>query len=294
MTNTPPDAQAEAPPTTKKSSDLLPRVITSVIGVPALIYLAFMAPPLAFGVLIGAAVFIGSWEFITMTMGRGHRPVQLMTCLSAVAVFASMYFTGDKEGPSGLAVVFALVLGMLLQFLTHLFSYKDLSKVSAHIGYGAVALIYCGVMPATIALLHRDGGDLGGVWVMMAFAVVWGSDTGAYFVGRAFGKHKLAPRVSPKKSIEGAVGGLLSSVAAVFIFKYAGWLPDLTIAQVFLIAVPGNILGQVGDLCESLIKRAHDVKDSGVIIYGHGGLLDRIDSVLFAVPWIYFVYRFLI
>ena len=86
----------------------------------------------------------------------------------------------------------------------------------------------------------------------------------------------------------------MSSIIAVLIFKYAGVLPDLTIAQVFLIAVPGNVLGQVGDLCESLIKRAHGVKDSGVIVYGHGGLLDRIDSVLFAVPWIYFVHRFLI
>jgi len=140
--------------------------------------------------------------------------------------------------------------------------------------------------------LQRDGGEDGGYWILMAFAVVWGSDTGAYFSGRAFGKHKLAPRVSPKKTVEGAVGGLLASVTAVVIFKLTA-LPELAWWQVFALAVPANILGQTGDLCESLIKRAHGVKDSGIIIYGHGGMLDRIDALIFALPWFYFFQHYL-
>jgi phosphatidate cytidylyltransferase len=160
------------------------------------------------------------------------------------------------------------------------------------VGGGALALFYCAVLPTMLATLFRDAGEQGPAWVLMAMAVVWGSDTGAYFVGRAVGKHKLSRRVSPKKTIEGAVGGMLASIAAVFVFKYT-LLEDLALWQVFAIAVPANVLGQIGDLCESVIKRAHGVKDSGVIIYGHGGLLDRIDALIFAIPWFYFFFLYL-
>jgi phosphatidate cytidylyltransferase len=97
--------------------------------------------------------------------------------------------------------------------------------------------------------------------------------------------------VSPKKTVEGAVGGLVASILAVVLFKVAGWVP-LAWWQVFALAIPANLLGQVGDLCESVIKRAHDIKDSGVIIYGHGGILDRADALIFAAPWFYAFHKY--
>ena len=132
----------------------------------------------------------------------------------------------------------------------------------------------------------------GGTWVVLSMALAWGSDTGGYFAGRAFGKHKLYPSVSPNKTIEGALGGVVTSVLftlgfdALFVATSEAWV-SLELWQVFLIAIPGNLLAQTGDLCESLIKRAHGVKDSGTIIYGHGGMLDRIDALIFASPWFY-------
>jgi phosphatidate cytidylyltransferase len=121
--------------------------------------------------------------------------------------------------------------------------------------------------------------------------IVWSGDTGAYFAGKAFGKHKLYEAVSPNKTIEGSLGGIAASIGVAFLFNYlfafdSRWIP-LEAWQVLLLAIPANLLGQLGDLCESIIKRAHDVKDSGTIIPGHGGMLDRIDGLIFASPWVY-------
>lgn len=294
---TPPDGQegsgaSEAPQAeAKKKSDLVPRVITAVIGIPALLAILFLAPSWAWMIVIALAMVISAWEYTTITLGSERRPAQVAAALGALAVGGSMYWTGSTAaGPNGLAVCGAMLLGVFVVFFASLFTYKDLDKVTLEIGSGAMCMLYCGAMPATMALLHRDAGDQGGVWVALAMALVWGSDAGAYFVGRAIGKHKLAPRVSPKKSIEGAVGGLVSSVLIVIGFNL-GLDLGLSWGIVALLAIPANVLGQLGDLCESLLKRAHGVKDSGTIIYGHGGLLDRIDAVLFAVPWVYGVYR---
>ena len=121
-------------------------------------------------------------------------------------------------------------------------------------------------------------------WILYVLAVVWGGDTAAYFAGRAFGKHKLHPKVSPKKTIEGAVGGIAGSVGLGFLMVV---LLDLPLApwKVAVFAAVGGALGQLGDLTESLIKRACGVKDSGTLLPGHGGMLDRVDGVIFAFPF---------
>ncbi len=285
---------AAAPPPEKKKSDLGPRLITSAIGVPVILWLLFWAPPAGFAILIGAAVVVATWEFLSMVTAGTNRVAQVITCVCALALFAVLLLRSTPTTPpDGYEVMVTLAFSGLAIFITYLFTYRDLDKVSLHIGTSGMALIYCAVMPTTLALLFRDGGDKGGLWVTMCMAVVWGSDTGAYFTGRAFGKHKLASRVSPKKTVEGAVGGLLTSIAVVLMFKFTPLMPELELWQVFALAVPANFLGQIGDLCESLIKRAHGVKDSGVIIYGHGGLLDRIDALIFAAPWFYVFQRYI-
>jgi phosphatidate cytidylyltransferase len=122
--------------------------------------------------------------------------------------------------------------------------------------------------------------------LLLLFLVVWLGDTGAYFAGRALGRHKLYPAVSPKKTVEGAVGGLAGSVAGAFIARL--WLlPAMTPAECVVLGAAGAFLEQVGDLCESLLKRSAGVKDSGSVLPGHGGMLDRVDGVLFAAPLIY-------
>jgi phosphatidate cytidylyltransferase len=128
--------------------------------------------------------------------------------------------------------------------------------------------------------------------VLLAVAVTFGNDTGAYFAGRALGRHKLYPAVSPSKTVEGAVGGLVASVAVMVLARAtaAHWL---TWADCLLVAVPAAVIGPIGDLTESLIKRAAGVKDSGKLLPGHGGMLDRIDALLFVSAWIYVYVRYL-
>jgi phosphatidate cytidylyltransferase len=135
--------------------------------------------------------------------------------------------------------------------------------------------------------LHGLGG-LGPRLLLFALVIIWASDTVAYFVGRAIGKHPFAPDLSPKKTWEGAIAGLLGSLLVAVIF--AKWLPA-TLPQLLLMAGIGNVAGQIGDLLESAYKRSAGVKDSGGLLPGHGGMLDRIDALILAIPvvWYYWL-----
>lgn len=270
-----------------KKSDLLPRVITAVVAIPLLFAIIFLAPPIATFVLLLVAGAIGVWEFCDMIFGEQHTGGKVVATALAPAPAATMYFA-----PAWF--IFAIVGSAMALFIYFLFAYREQREVSHQITASITGILYAAVMLMMLGLLHRDAGDAGPYWFLLALVVTWSSDTGAYFSGKAFGSRKLYEAVSPNKSVEGAVGGLLASVGAAFLCNYlfgfdAAWTP-IEPWQVVLLAVPANILGQIGDLAASLIKRAHDIKDSGVIIYGHGGILDRIDALIFAAPWFYIFY----
>lgn len=276
-------------------SDLAPRLLTAAVALPVLLYIIFAAPAW-FGPLVVFATATSAWEYCNIVYGEKHKPGVWFVTVLAAALMATMYWRPDF-------VLAALSVCGLLVFLFFLFLYKNQRDASLQIGASITALIYGVVMFGTIGLLYRDAGPAGPLWLVMVLCIVWISDTGAYFTGRAIGKHKLYPAVSPNKSVEGAVGGFVCSIVAALGLNVAfgpmiegstlfsatlglDW-PELSTWQVLLVAVPANILAQCGDLAESLIKRAHDVKDSGTIIYGHGGMLDRIDALIFASPWVY-------
>ena len=161
----------------------------------------------------------------------------------------------------------------------------DLAGAGARLGLAGFGVVYLGVLPAALALVHRDAPN-GPIWVCVAIAVTFGNDTGAYFAGRAFGRHKLYPRISPAKTVEGAVGGLVAGVG-VMLLGHATVAPMLTVADCLLVAAPAAVLGPIGDLVESMIKRSVGAKDSGKLLPGHGGMLDRIDALLFVSAWTY-------
>ena len=118
----------------------------------------------------------------------------------------------------------------------------------------------------------------------------WSNDTAAYFAGRAFGKHKLYERISPKKTWEGFIGGALGStcVTVAFVMGCNHWMPSLTYVDALWIGIPAAVLAPLGDLVESLLKRSYNIKDSGGVLPGHGGLLDRVDAVYYVAPWVLF------
>jgi phosphatidate cytidylyltransferase len=148
--------------------------------------------------------------------------------------------------------------------------------------------LYLAFLPLFLPMLHspQDGSR----WAILALLVVWVTDSGAYFAGKRFGRVKLYPVISPKKTREGALGGLLCAVFVAALYKLLA-LPSLSWGGVFLIPLFVSPVSQVGDLCESFVKRVYAVKDSGSILPGHGGFMDRFDGVIFSLPVMYFCYR---
>lgn len=288
----------------EKKSDLAPRLITAAVAIPILLYIIFVAPKWGFFALLVWAGATSVWEYCSITYGDTNRGGKVATTIVGIGAFSTLYWSPES-------FIFALCGATIAIFLYFLFRYQDQKTVSHEIGASVTGLVYGAILVGTLALLNRDAGTAGPFWILLSLALVWISDTGAYFSGRAFGKRKLYEAVSPNKSVEGAIGGFLSTLAIAFgfnaLFSLASdgvqtqllgmsflsvdlsWTP-LTPVQVLILAIPANILAQIGDLAESLIKRAHGVKDSGTIVYGHGGILDRIDALIFAAPWVYYCF----
>jgi len=181
------------------------------------------------------------------------------------------------------AIVFLLLAFFFLARL------PELAEVMRRLGWFACGLIYLPILLGHLIPLRMlaDGKK----WIFMVLIAVMLCDSMAYFVGRKLGRRKLYPAVSPNKSIEGAIGGLVGSVVGV-LFSASFFLPVIGWADGILIGLLLGVFGQVGDLFESLLKRACQVKDSGSLIPGHGGLLDRLDSLLFAFPLVYYIARY--
>ena len=178
-------------------------------------------------------------------------------------------------------LLLALTLSIITFGLVFLFTFRDIKAVA-----GEVALLFMGFLYVPLLLGHLlllRGLPMGVQWLFLLSLIVMAGDTGAYYVGCNFGRKKLYPAVSPNKSVEGALGGLAGSIIGAFVAK-ASFFSSLTVGDCLATALLLGTLGQLGDLFESLLKRSFGVKDSGAILPGHGGVLDRLDSILFAAP----------
>jgi phosphatidate cytidylyltransferase len=176
----------------------------------------------------------------------------------------------------------------IASFIFYLFRYREMETVATRVAAMIAGVVYVAVLLTFVALLKKRGAD-GGAWVFITLTVTWFSDTGAYFAGRFIGPlwpAKLYPAVSPKKTVIGGIGGMAASFGALALAK-AWYLPTLSWVDCALVAIPANVLGQLGDLAESLLKRSVGVKDSGSLLPGHGGMLDRIDALLFTAPYVF-------
>lgn len=211
----------------------------------------------------------------------------------AFAIFSFAIFLSTALGESIHSLVALSLSGafFLAMALMSVRTNDDLPSAIHVQGLGLMGFFYCGLFPGLATRLLQLNET--GLWLFALLAIVFSGDTMAYLVGRAFGKHKLLEAVSPKKTIEGSLGGLLGSGIAgailAWIFVQDASLPDM----VFMALVTGAF-AQLGDLFESLLKRVAEVKDSGAIMPGHGGVLDRLDGVIFAAPIFYILVRFLL
>jgi phosphatidate cytidylyltransferase len=276
--------------------NLAQRFLVAVVAVPILLVILHYHRPEPTWGLIFVASLLAMREFFGMTLPAEDRRAALV--LGAIATAAFYWLDPVALGTTWSSAPAALVrlsieggalAGAFVVVgagLYYLFRFRDIPSVAGRYASTITGIVYCGFLATYLSKLKLVDPNHGGDTVLIVLLVAWLADTGGYFAGRFLGKSKLYEAVSPKKTWAGAYGGIAGSIVGVLVLKlfFATWL---TWVDVFALAIPGGILGQLGDLAESLIKRSVGVKDSGALLPGHGGILDRIDAVLFIAPYVY-------
>ncbi len=261
------------------------RIFTAAVAVPPFLFIVWQGGHW-FAVLVGLAAGMGAWELGRMAERGGQRTVPAVAALSAAALAVSYYFAPENmEGAAVLLASLAVSAAIAMPFV---------HRLRAPLGSGMATVCIVLVVGGTLfhASLLREfdsvTGDSGRSWIFFLLGVTFATDTAAYFVGRAVGSRPLAPNVSPNKTWEGAIGGFLGAVVCGVLLNTAlGLDADMRVAAIGS-AILG-VCGQLGDLFESKLKRMAGVKDSGTLFPGHGGVLDRMDSLMWNVVVLYYM-----
>jgi phosphatidate cytidylyltransferase len=267
-------------------SNLAVRLGTAVVGVPVILGLVYAAPPWAFYLLVLGVSLVGAHELLTMTHAH-DRVAQFADVFLSAAASVTVYLRSDDPNAL-LAVIVAVPLAGLLFTLARPRAIETAALRAFALGVGPLLV----VVPLTLlAVMRRTSGGAGSGAVVLALGLAWFADTGAYFAGRFLGRHKLYEVVSPKKTLEGAIGGLVASVVWAILGTIGYLRGALPLWHAVALGVVAGVLGQAGDLGESLLKRSTGVKDSGTIVPGHGGVLDRVDALLMTTVVVFFYSR---
>jgi phosphatidate cytidylyltransferase len=271
------------------SANLTRRIVTSVLFLPVLVYIAGEGG-IYYLILIEMGIGIGTYEFFGMLEARKLAPYKTLGTFCALLLGLTAY---HQSSLFTYLILTILLLALSISELSRCKNEQAINNISATI-FGAM---YVGWLMSHLVLLRElpfamdQPYSSGTGYALLPFVLTWSCDSVAYFFGTKFGKHKLMPRISPGKSWEGAVAGGCAAVIAAFVYQqwYAHFLSwfDCVVLGAFT-----GVLAQVGDLVESLLKRDAEVKDVSATIPGHGGVLDRFDSLLFTAPMMYYYLRF--
>jgi phosphatidate cytidylyltransferase len=297
---------------------LLKRIVTAVVLIPIVLALILRAPVPVLAIVAGIVTLLTIHEFLKLTESYGVQPMVWPTHLFAGLFFVLLAVSGGSDTPLLSTDKFLVVLAFTAAIVPFVFLTRAMRGADLRAGYpaaaaSAFAFAYIALPMGMLVQLRQQWA--GAFYVLYLFLVVWAGDIFAYFVGKSIGRHLMSPRISPKKTWEGAVASVMASVAVGWLlFHYATPISSVllqagliqrrdglfgleqpAIAPIILLTVILNLAAQLGDLVESLIKRGAGVKDSGAILPGHGGMLDRIDALLFAAPvlWYYAAWRVL-
>jgi phosphatidate cytidylyltransferase len=282
------------------------RVLTAVVLVPVVLLVVFKAPLWLFALAVAAIIILALHEYLGIAEAAGLKPFKWLTYIMGLLPFVLRWISGwpverqyNKISfdllflPNWLIVFLAsaVVFGVPLVFR------KDLRMGLASVATSLLGVVYIAVSLSLLVCLR--GGQSTKILVIFVLFSVWAGDIAAYYVGRSIGKHKLAPVVSPNKSWEGAIASVIGSVAfAALVFHFQPqisklflvppWASRAAWTHIIGLGILANIAAQFGDLFESALKRGAGVKDSGTLLPGHGGILDRIDALLFAIPVVWY------
>jgi phosphatidate cytidylyltransferase len=295
---------------------LLKRIATALVLIPIVLALVLRAPVPVVAVVAAAVALLTIHEFLKLTESYGVRPLRLPTYIFAGLFFLLLAMNAGNEKPLLSTAIFVYALGFAAAIAPFVFLTIAMRRADLTTGYSAAAaavfaFTYIALPMGMLVQLRQQWA--GAFYLLYLLLVVWAGDIFAYFVGKSIGRHLMAPRISPKKTWEGAAASLIASVAVGWLlFRYAlplssallrigliqrrdglFGLEQPAMLPIILLTVVLNIAAQLGDLVESLLKRGAGVKDSGSILPGHGGMLDRIDALLFAAPilWYYASWR---
>ncbi len=295
---------------------MLKRIATAVVLIPIVMLLVLRAPVPVVAVFAAAVALVTVQEFLKLTESYGVAPLRLPTYIFVGLLFLLLAAGAAVETPQLSALKFVVALGFACAIVPFLFLTLTMRRVEMSGAYpaaaaSAFAVVYIAVPLAMLVQLRQQ--YAGAFLMLYLLLVVWAGDIFAYFVGRSVGRHLMAPRISPKKTWEGAAASLAASLlVGILLFTYALQISEFLLRvgliqrrdglfglekpelwPIIVLTIALNIAAQLGDLVESLIKRGAGVKDSGTILPGHGGMLDRIDALLFAAPvlWFYAAWR---
>lgn len=261
---------------------MLIRLLTAAVGIPVLFAAVWMGS-IWFSALVAVAAAVSSIELALMARQWGHRILIPLVSVPAVGLIGIAYaLSRSAVPPPALTVIVAILsVGLLLWLVAHRGRKIPLARwitALAIIMYAGGFLLHAPILRSL---------DQGMEWVFFMLLVTFATDTAAYFVGRTIGRTPLAPTISPSKTREGAVGGMLGAVGAAVAANYLLGL-DALLSEVLILGAMVGVVGQFGDLAESRMKRIAGVKDSGTLIPGHGGLLDRLDSIVLNLVVVYY------
>jgi phosphatidate cytidylyltransferase len=254
------------------------REITAAVGAPIVIWLIGWSHEYVFDAAIALICVLAMYEFLALGKAKGYEvPVPLCIVIMLILIAA---FVIEQ-----LSVELGVFAALLFIPASYVFGKKSLEDALPSSAVAVLATTYVGMLGGSLIRLRNDF-PVGWKLVFFLLLVVWLGDSGAYYVGKQFGKRKLSPRISPKKTVEGLLGGMAASIITAVVIHFT-FFPELPLLHAVIAGVLLSVAGVVGDLAESMWKRSAAVKDSGTLLPGHGGFLDRFDSILFTAPILY-------
>lgn len=260
-------------------TSLQKRIISAIIFLPIFLVILIKGSPVYFFLIVLVASLIGVGEFFSFKKSSMPGDLKVFGYLWTLLIMISA-FNGNYLYING-----TLAGGAIISLLLLLRRKYDFRLVIDEVGFLFIAVLFVTFFMSHLLFIREA--PHGSLLVLLLFFMIWVNDTAAYFTGKAIGKRKLYPEISPKKSVEGFAGGFIATIIASVIFSLL-FLPGFILLDSILIGILIGIIGPLGDLCESMFKRAYWVKDSGTIIPGHGGILDRLDSILLSSPIMYY------